>query len=143
MQSICELNHKVFELAGLNAVQGLDISILRVLYIIYINKFEDKQVTLLFLFCQLLDMSNFTIGETSSSFRVKREEELRSYSLLTSTHPSLRFLSVFFTSLNPTLPLPELFFLIEILVFITDIHDRNDKLVFVTEIKDRYQDGYS
>ena len=41
-----------------------------------------------------------------------------------SIFPSLRFFSVFFTSLNPTLPLPEFFFLIEILVFVTDIKDR-------------------
>ena len=124
MQSICELNHKVFELAGLNAVQGLDISILRVLYIIYINKFEDKQVSWVFLFCQLLDMSNFTIGATSSSFRVRREEGSARTASSPPPIPRSAFFSVFFTSLNPTLPLPEFFFLIEILVFVTEIKDR-------------------
>ena len=47
-------------------------------------------------------MSNFIIGAASSSFHTKREEELRSYSFPISISPSLRFLSVFFISLNPT-----------------------------------------
>lgn len=100
----CEIIHNTFEFAGLNVVQGLDISILRVLCSIWTNKFHGY-----FLLCQWLDMSNFIIGAASSSFHTKREEELRSYSSLISIFPRSAFsLSFSSPSTLPSSP-PEFF----------------------------------